>query len=116
MNDWGFFLFDTGMKKFLSNVKFGDETAGSGGPSLSPIAPLVAVATLDFERKRRLDNRDIYQSRIEIYDIETGERLMAFRLPGEEYSWWKIAFSADGTMLKAALDGEERLFDLIEVR
>ncbi|MEO3417370.1 toll/interleukin-1 receptor domain-containing protein [Roseovarius sp. CAU 1744] len=115
MNGGGFFLFNTIRNEFYSNVRFGPYSIYDTGRALSPKAPLVAVAISEFERKGSLDDREIYRSTIQIYHIETGERMMVFQLPGDEFENWKIAFSADGKMLRAALNGEEHLFDLVEV-
>ena len=115
MNGAGFFLFDTSRNEFLSNVEFDQTYLDNAARAVSPKAPLVAVAVSKFERKGSIDDREIYQSTIQIYHIETGERMMKFQLPGDEHSNWRIAFSVDGKMLKATRNGEDQLFDLIEV-
>lgn len=115
MNGEGFFLFDKRKEEFLSNVKFDQTYAHNNSRAVSPKAPLVVTAISEFERKGSLDNREIYQSTIQIYDITTGERMMKFQMPGDEYSKWEVSFSADGKMLKVALNGEEHIYDIFEV-
>lgn len=115
LNGAGFFLFDTSNKAFLSNVKFDQTYLDDDARVLSPKAPIVAVAISEFERKGSLDDREIYRSTVQIYHIETGEQMMKFALPGDAYGNWKLAFGADGKTLKASQNGEDHVYDLIEV-
>ena len=75
----------------------------------------MAVALCQFDRKGTLDDRDIYTSIVQIYHIETGEKLMEFPLSGNEPVTMGVAFSQDGRTLCVTAGEREELFDLIEV-